>query len=117
MEFGGLDTCSLQPPQMPDALGGYAFRQVNSFAGMDKLYVPRVRAELVSRPRLTERLNEGVTCKLTLVSALAGFGKTTLPSEWASHFGIGDRIARRKGPKGPPGLTPLQIRRACGGVL
>jgi LuxR family maltose regulon positive regulatory protein len=42
---------------------------------------------LVSRPRLTERLNEGVTRKLALVSALASFGKTTLLSEWASHFG------------------------------
>jgi LuxR family maltose regulon positive regulatory protein len=49
-----------------------------------KLYVPRVRAELVSRPRLTERLNEGVTRKLTLVSAPAGFGKTTLVTEWLS---------------------------------
>jgi len=38
MEFGGLDTCPMQPPQMPDALGGYAFRQVNSFAGMDKMW-------------------------------------------------------------------------------
>jgi LuxR family maltose regulon positive regulatory protein len=37
---------------------------------------------------LTERLNEGVTRKLTLVSAPAGFGKTTLLSEWASHFGL-----------------------------
>jgi len=36
----------------------------------------------------TERLNEGVTRKLTLVSAPAGFGKTTLLSEWASHFGL-----------------------------
>jgi len=44
--------------------------------------------ELVSRPRLTERLNEGVTRKLTLVSAPAGFVKTTLLSEWASHFGL-----------------------------
>ncbi len=25
-------------PQMPDALGGYAFRQVNSFAGMDEMW-------------------------------------------------------------------------------
>ncbi len=49
-----------------------------------KLYVPRVRAELVSRSRLTERLNEGVTRKLTLVSAPAGFGKTTLVTEWLS---------------------------------
>jgi len=54
----------------------------------NKLYIPRVRAELVSRPRLTERLNEGMTRKLTLVSAPAGFGKATLLSEWASHFGL-----------------------------
>jgi len=81
-----------------------------------KLYVPRARAELVSRPRLTERLNEGVTRKLTLVSAPAGFGKTTLLSEWASHFGLATE-ARRKDPKTTPGLTPLQIRRVCGGVL
>jgi ATP/maltotriose-dependent transcriptional regulator MalT len=38
--------------------------------------------------RPTERLNEAVARKLTLVSALAGFGKTTLLSEWASHFGL-----------------------------
>ena len=44
--------------------------------------------ELVSRPRLTERLNECVTRKLTLASAPAGFGKTMLLSEWASHFGL-----------------------------
>jgi len=47
-----------------------------------KLYVPPVRPELVSRPRLIERLNEGLTRKLTLVSAPAGFGKTTLVSAW-----------------------------------
>ena len=45
-----------------------------------KLYVPRARAELVSYPRLIERLNEGMTRKLTLASAPAGFGKTTLLS-------------------------------------
>jgi LuxR family maltose regulon positive regulatory protein len=45
-----------------------------------KLYIPPVQPELVSRSRLTERLNEGVTRKLTLVSAPAGFGKTTLPA-------------------------------------
>jgi len=28
----------MQPPQMPDALGGCAFRQVNSFAGMDEMW-------------------------------------------------------------------------------
>ena len=47
-----------------------------------KLYIPPVRPELVSRPRLIERMNEGATRKLTLISAPAGFGKTTLLSEW-----------------------------------
>jgi LuxR family maltose regulon positive regulatory protein len=45
-----------------------------------KLYIPPVRPELVSRPRLTERLNEGVTRKLKLVSAPPGFGRTTQPA-------------------------------------
>ena len=49
-----------------------------------KLYIPPFRSELVSRPRLIERLNDGLRLgtKLTLVSAPAGFGKTTLLSEW-----------------------------------
>jgi hypothetical protein len=38
--------------------------------------------------QIDEPVNEGVTHKLTLVSAPAGFGKTTLLSEWASHFGL-----------------------------
>jgi LuxR family maltose regulon positive regulatory protein len=48
-----------------------------------KLSIPPVRAELVPRPRLLERLNEGLEGKLTLVSAPAGFGKTTLLAYWA----------------------------------
>src|SRR2546423_13465524 len=47
-----------------------------------KLYPPRLRPNVVSRPRLIERLNEGLQRKLTLISAPAGFGKTTLVSEW-----------------------------------
>jgi LuxR family maltose regulon positive regulatory protein len=47
-----------------------------------KLYIPRSRRGLVPRPRLSERLNRGVEAKLTLVSAPAGFGKTTLQAEW-----------------------------------
>src|SRR5437868_12176989 len=47
-----------------------------------KLYIPPLRAKVVSRPRLIERLNEGLHRKLTLISAPAGFGKTTLISEW-----------------------------------
>jgi LuxR family maltose regulon positive regulatory protein len=47
-----------------------------------KLFVPPLRPELVPRPRLIERLNACMTGKLTLVSAPAGYGKTTLLSEW-----------------------------------
>ena len=49
-----------------------------------KLYIPPVRPKLVSRPRLIQRLNAGLQSgrKLTLISAPAGFGKTTLASEW-----------------------------------
>ncbi|MHC1739781.1 MAG: LuxR C-terminal-related transcriptional regulator [Anaerolineaceae bacterium] len=53
---------------------------------LTKLYVPPLRHNLVFRPRLVERLNEGVTLgrRLTLISAPAGFGKTTLVSEWVA---------------------------------
>jgi LuxR family maltose regulon positive regulatory protein len=47
-----------------------------------KLYVPRPRRGLVLRPRLSERLDRGTGSKLVLVSAPAGFGKTTLLAEW-----------------------------------
>ncbi len=47
-----------------------------------KLYVPRSRGGLVSRPRLSRRLDQATTSKLMLVSAPAGFGKSTLLAEW-----------------------------------
>ncbi|WP_433943777.1 LuxR C-terminal-related transcriptional regulator [Paenibacillus sp. SN-8-1] len=47
-----------------------------------KLYIPPLRPSLVVRPRLIERLNKGLPGKLTLISASAGFGKTTLVSHW-----------------------------------
>ncbi len=51
-----------------------------------KLYIPPPRSGIISRPRLIERLNEGLSSgrKLTLISASAGFGKTTLVSEWVA---------------------------------
>jgi LuxR family maltose regulon positive regulatory protein len=47
-----------------------------------KLYIPPPRPNVVLRLRLIERLNEGLRSKLTLISAPAGFGKTTLVSAW-----------------------------------
>jgi LuxR family maltose regulon positive regulatory protein len=48
------------------------------------MYVPKSRRGLVLRPRLSERLDRGTASKLVLVSAPAGFGKTTLLTEWLS---------------------------------
>ncbi|MCW2633279.1 MAG: ATP-dependent transcriptional regulator, MalT-like, LuxR family, partial [Pseudonocardia sp.] len=47
-----------------------------------KIHVPRRRRALVPRPRLSQRLSRGAESALTLVSAPAGFGKTTLLAEW-----------------------------------
>jgi LuxR family maltose regulon positive regulatory protein len=54
-----------------------------------KLYIPSPRPKMVLRPHLIERLNEGLSAdhKLTLISASAGFGKTTLVSEWIATCG------------------------------
>ena len=47
-----------------------------------KLYVPRLRRGLVARPRLLRRMEGGADARLTLVSAPAGFGKTTVLAAW-----------------------------------
>jgi LuxR family maltose regulon positive regulatory protein len=47
-----------------------------------KLYVPKLRRSLVARPRLSGRLRQGADSRLLLISAPAGFGKTTLLAEW-----------------------------------
>ena len=52
---------------------------------LTKLYIPPPRQGIILRPRLIERLNEGpANRRLTLISAPAGFGKTTLVSEWVA---------------------------------
>jgi LuxR family maltose regulon positive regulatory protein len=52
-----------------------------------KLHMPRPRAQLVSRSQLAERLQQGMTDALTLVSAPAGFGKTTVLAQWLAESG------------------------------
>lgn len=53
-----------------------------------KLYIPPPRSQAVRRPQLLARLQAGLGSrqargrKLTLISAPAGFGKTTLASQW-----------------------------------
>ncbi len=57
-----------------------------------KLFVPPVRPKLVPRPHLIERLNQGLQQghRLSLISAPAGFGKTTLASEWVGSLRLRD---------------------------
>jgi len=74
-----------------------------------KLYIPPPRPKIVLRPRLIERLNEGLSLgrKLTLISAPAGFGKTTLVSEWIAG-------PRHCPPHSPDDLTGKQV---CGNSI
>ena len=50
-----------------------------------KLRLPFTRLELVPRPRLQAWITEGLCGPLTLITAPAGFGKTTLLSEWVAQ--------------------------------
>lgn len=54
---------------------------------VSKLRIPQPRASRVPRPQLVERLQRGMECPLTLLSAPAGFGKTTLLAEWLAQSG------------------------------
>ncbi len=47
-----------------------------------KFHIPPPRVDLVPRPHLLERLNDGLNDKLILISAPAGFGKTTITANW-----------------------------------
>src|SRR5437868_1502657 len=52
-----------------------------------KLFIPRPRPNVVPRPRLIERLNGSLHGSLSLISAPAGFGKSTVVSEWVAGCG------------------------------
>ncbi len=47
-----------------------------------KLYIPPIRSKILSRPKLLSRIDSSIGKKLTLISAPAGFGKTTLLGDW-----------------------------------
>jgi LuxR family maltose regulon positive regulatory protein len=68
-----------------------------------KLYLPPARSNLVPRPRLIERLQAGLKGKLTVLAAPAGFGKTTLLSEWLAPKDEGGRM---KAGVGEPSAHP-----------
>jgi LuxR family maltose regulon positive regulatory protein len=96
-----------------------------------KLHVPPTRSGLISRPRLVERLNAGLpgpggsfAHKLTVVSAPAGFGKTTLVSDWVRRV-AGDAVgalaarAHRDAPlqDAPEQVVPRQVAPEQGALL
>ena len=63
-------------------------RPVSDILLATKLHIPQARGALVGRPRLLERLDEGLAQarRLTLVCAPAGYGKSTLLGEWAAQL-------------------------------
>ena len=58
-----------------------------------KLYAPQVSRGVIARPRLGERLARAVTTPVTLVSAPAGFGKTTLLAGLAADAAASGAVA------------------------
>ncbi len=80
-----LGPASPAPAQVaapPEAAGRPGDSLLPALLLQTKFYVPRSRRDLVPRTRLTERLDLGAASKLMLISAPAGFGKTTLLTEW-----------------------------------
>ena len=69
-----------------------------------KLFAPARRPQLVARPRIAERLDTTLDAghRLTLVSAPAGFGKTTLLSDWLADL---DQRQGDAGSAGCPSMT------------
>ena len=63
-------------------------REVSTPVLATKLFAPARRPQLVARPRLAERLDTTLEAghRLTLVSAPAGFGKTTVLSDWLADL-------------------------------
>lgn len=55
---------------------------------LTKLRVPFTRSELITRPWLQEQIAQGLSGPLTLITAPAGFGKTTLLASYITSFGM-----------------------------
>jgi LuxR family maltose regulon positive regulatory protein len=86
--------CTLAlPPQDADMAGsGRQPPAMTTGLVASKLVAPAPRAELISRLDLLSLLQASLQCKLCLVEAPAGFGKTTLLAQWQAAAG-GGRVA------------------------
>lgn len=51
-----------------------------------KLYPPQAGQQFMQRPQLIDHLNQGLDHKVTLVTAPAGYGKTTIVSQWLANL-------------------------------
>src|SRR5256714_13685140 len=80
---GAPSGSTVKSPEKEDDLASQTVRRQGSrsVAAAD-LVIPRPPKPLVDRPRLFERLDDGVAGPLTLISAPAGAGKTALPASW-----------------------------------
>src|SRR6476659_7303512 len=78
-----------------------------------KLYLPRIRRSWVGRPRLSGRLLRGSDARLTLISAPAGFGKTTLLAAWLADATTDNRavawLSLDQGDRPPATFWPYVI--------
>src|SRR5437764_5800913 len=79
---GGTNTDARVLPALPQQDGHHAL--LEHFL-VTKLQAPRLRKHLVSRSHLIQRLQQGVEEPITLISAPAGFGKTTLLTQWLTQ--------------------------------
>ena len=87
-----MRSCRGRSPRRYDAAEAITARTVQPTQILaTKLFIPPLPPKAVLRPRLVERLDDGLHRKLTLVSAPAGFGKTTLLSAWVAD--CHDRMA------------------------
>src|SRR5690606_20718900 len=85
-----------------------------------KLNLPALRPGVVARPRLRALLDRGMEARLTLISAPAGFGKTTLLADWIAHSGRKDVaiawLSLGEGDSEPPVFWPhvvAALQAAC----
>ena len=90
-----------------------------------KLNPPRIRSDIVARPRLVERLNRDVRRPLTLVSAPAGYGKSTLVAQWLESSSLpGVWLSLDEGDNDPRSFLAYLVAaarqhspKACQGIL